>query len=104
LDVLIIAIAVSFLCGVQSQQRSADFVPGSDGDGPIWATITTLLQTASIRLTHQTLQLIAERYPTHLISTLAINGLLEEDDDVSGDVDDKQVFDAALIASGSRAL
>lgn len=29
----------------------------------------------------------------------AINGILEEADDVSGDVDDQQVLDAALIAS-----
>lgn len=29
----------------------------------------------------------------------AIDGILEEADDVSGDIDDKQVLDAALIAS-----
>ena len=29
----------------------------------------------------------------------AIDGIMEEADDVSGDVDDKQVLDAALIAS-----
>lgn len=37
----------------------------------------------------------------------AIDGILEEADEVSGEVEDKQVLDAALIASartGSRAL
>ena len=38
------------------------------------------------------------------INCPAIDGILEEADDVSGDVDDKEVLDAALIASAQSDI
>jgi ferritin-like metal-binding protein YciE len=38
------------------------------------------------------------------VNSPAIDGIIEEADDIAGDVDDKEVLDAALIAAGRGTL